>query len=423
LFSQIKQLLPARVDEVMGLLVEPHTLERNKIALTKRIVVENPQYQATFAGLQPTASSDVVVEHTGSINTSYIVLATSIYHSGSNGYADTGNTLANIVLRDHTVATEYLVEEVPLDQIGNSFDISQSPLSVFQLYGRGLAAETNSTGNTWTGLGQIVRPIADDNYFFQPVASAIGQSTSQLIVEYPLFNQYDILYNTIDVVITSKDQQSAGTVLSRCTLCILDDNNIVTELQSINKRFVYSSTNERSDTYNFTNIRIPAYSRFAIIIEYRNVSATGNVQTYIDRIQVNNIQLEKVYTSAIRPEIVNQGITPGYFKKVYHYSGSINTTDKILKNAYQATSQSLGLYYSSSLQPTNFQNDEILQYINPRYEGCKLIGSDINIGTNIAALNNMPVIEVYETNANQLIFTNNIALSNETRQPGNLRIR
>jgi hypothetical protein len=159
------------------------------------------------------------------------------------------------------------------------------------------------------------------------------------------------------------------------------------------------------------------------MIEYRNVMSSGTTRTRIDQIQVNNIQLEKVYTSAIRPEIVNQGITPGYFKKVFHYSGSINSPDKILRNAYQATSQSLGLYYSSSLQPTNFQNDEILQYINPRYEGCKLIGSDINIGTNIAALNNMPVIEVYETNANQLIFTNNVALSNETRQPGNLRIR
>jgi hypothetical protein len=423
LFSQIKQLLPARVDEVMGLLVEPHALERNKIALTKRVVVENPQYEVTFAGLQPTASSDVIIEHTGSINTSYIVSATSIYHSGSNGYADTGNTLANIVLRDHTVATEYLVEEVPLDQIGNDFDISQSPLSVFQLYNRGLAAETSDTGSVWTGLGQIQRAIADDNYNFQPYQTAVGKSTSQLIVEYPLFNQSDILYNTIDAVITSKDQQSGGSVLSRCTLCTLDDNNIVTELQSVNTRFSYTLGNERSDTYNFTNIRIPAYSRFAIIIEYRNVSATGTVQTYIDRIQVNNIQLEKVYTSAIRPEIVNQVITPGYFKKVYHYSGSINSSDKILRNAYQATSQSLGLYYSSSLEPTNFQNDEILQYINPRYEGCKLIGSDINIGTNIAALNNMPVIEVYETNANQLIFTNNVALSNETRQPGNLRIR
>jgi len=423
LFNQIKQLLPARADEAMGLLVEPHVLERNKIALTKRLVVENPQYNVLITGFRPSASSDVVTEYTGSIGSSYIVSANSIYHSGSGGYADTGNTLANIVLRDHVVPTEYLVEEVPLDQIGNAITSSESPLSVFQLYNRGLAAERGQTGSRWTGLGQIVRAINDDNYYFQPVAPAVGFATSQLVVEYPLFNQSDILYNTIDVIITSKDQQSTGTVLSRCTLCTIDDNNIITELQSVNTSFTYNGTFEQDNTYSFSNIRISAFSRFGVVIEYRNTSTSGTVQPYIDRIQVKNIQMEKVYTSGIRPDILNQTITPGYFRKVYHYSGSINTSDKVLKNAYQATSQSLGLYYSSSLEPVNFQNDEILQYVNPRYEGCKLVGADINIPTNISAINNMPVIEVYETNANQLIFTSDVALSNETREPGNLRIR
>ena len=137
------------------------------------------------------------------------------------------------------------------------------------------------------------------------------------------------------------------------------------------------------------------------------------------------LNLEKVYTSAIRPEVINQTLTSGYFKKVYHYSGSINTSDKILKNAYHATSQSLGLYYSSSLEPINFQNDEVLQYVNPRYNGCQLTGPGININSNIAAIGNMPVIEVYETNANQLIFTNTPAnrSTGNNREPGNLTVR
>jgi hypothetical protein len=422
LFNQIKQLLPARVDEAMGLLVEPHALERNKIALTKRIAVENPQYEVTFTGLQPTASSEYLPEYTASISTSYIVSADSIYHSGSNGYADTGNTLANIILRDHVVPTSYLTEEVPIDQIGNAIDISQSPLSVFVLNNRGLAAETNDSGNGWTFSSPVGRGINDDDYYFQ--ANQINnKSTSQLVIEYPLNNQFDILYNTINVVITSKDQLIDGTVLSRCSLCLIDENNIVTELQSINVSFTYSGATEQDNTYAFTDVYIPAYNRFGVIIEYRSLS--GFVQPYIDRIQVNNIQLEKVYTSAIRPDIDNQIITPGYFKKVFHYSGSINTSDKILKNAYHATSQSLGLYYSSSLEPVNFQNDEVLQYINPRYEGCRLVGPDINVNSNITAIGNSPVIEVYETNANQLIFTNtpvNRSTGNN-REPGNLTIR
>jgi hypothetical protein len=174
----------------------------------------------------------------------------------------------------------------------------------------------------------------------------------------------------------------------------------------------------------FNNIRIPAYTNFGIVLEFKTDVDADPLRLCITNLSTQ-LQLEKVYTSAIRPEVNNQIITPGYFKKVFHYSGSINTSDKILKNAYNATSQSLGLYYSSSLEPVNFQNDEVLQYINPRYEGCRLIGPDININSNIAAIGNTPVIEVYETNANQLIFTNtpvNRSTGNN-REPGNLTVR
>ena len=45
LFQQIKQTLPARAHTAMGLLVEPHALERSKVQLTKPIRYENPQYE------------------------------------------------------------------------------------------------------------------------------------------------------------------------------------------------------------------------------------------------------------------------------------------------------------------------------------------------------------------------------------------
>ena len=231
------------------------------------------------------------------------------------------------------------------------------------------------------------------------------------------------MYNTINVVITSKDQLSDGSVLSRCSLCLIDNNNIVTELQSINVSFTYSSNDEQDNTYTFTNVYIPAYNRFGVIIEYRSLLV--QVYPYIDRIQVNNIQLEKVYTSAIRPEILQNRTSKEFSTVVYHYSGSINTLDKILKNAYHATSQSLGLYYSSSLIPSEFNDDDILQINNAKYYGCQLTGPGININSNIAAINNTPVIEVYETNANQLIFTTTPEerTNGVFTQPGNLRIR
>jgi len=96
LFNQIKQLLPERVDENMGLLVEPHTLERAKVRITKQPAITNPQYDVTLPGQIPITTAEYI-QYTGSINVvENLISATSIYHSGSNGYADTGNLIANI---------------------------------------------------------------------------------------------------------------------------------------------------------------------------------------------------------------------------------------------------------------------------------------------------------------------------------------
>lgn len=348
----------------------------------------------------------------------------SIYHSGSNGYTDTGNTLANIVLRDHVVPTEYLVEEVPIDQIGNAVDKSLSITNISTQYSSGYAASLDLTGSAWIDTysqNGFIRPKFDDNSYIGTYDTAAGDASSRIIIEYPMFSQSDILY-TINVGIRSYDVDSGGTVRLKVSLVTIDNNGIVTDLTGIEKDITYSGTIERTDTFNFTNVRVPAFcERFGIAIEY---IAITQAQVFIDLVTFNNIQIEKVYTSAIRPEILQNRTSKEFMTIVYHYSGSIDTSDKILKNAYHATSQSLGLYYSSSLIPAQFNDDDILQINNAKYYGCKLTASDININSNIAAINNTPVIEVYETNANQLIFTeNSLAINNNQREPGNLRIR
>jgi hypothetical protein len=420
LFNQIKQLLPARVDEAMGLLVEPHALERNKIALTKRVIVENPQYEFTLPGLQPTASSDLATEYSASINTSYIVSADSVYNSGSNSYTDAGNTLANIVLRDHVVPTEYLVEEVPLDQIGNI--VTCSIVNNFYKLNSGIALENNVTGNVW----RLKLPYNTNFNNTTSASLASGDISSQLITEFNIFSQSDILYNNVTVTIDIRDVDDgvAPYLLSVCSLCLIDTNNVITYIttDSLN---INLQSDVNTITFTFNNIRIPAYTtRFGVALEFNNDIVNDTLKLCILRMNTT-VQLEKVYTSAIRPEILQNRTSKEFSTIVYHYSGSINTSDKILKNAYHATSQSLGLYYSSSLIPSEFNDDDILQINNAKYYGCKLTASDININSNIAAINNTPVIEVYETNANQLIFTTTPEerTNGVFTQPGNLRIR
>ena len=56
---------------------------------------------------------------------------------------------------------------------------------------------------------------------------------------------------------------------------------------------------------------------------------------------------------------------------------------------------------------------------NQKYEGCRLIGPGINLPTTINAIGQKPVVEVFETNPNTLIFNNQPNSTN----PGNLEVR
>jgi|TARA_R110001592_G_C13185389_1_gene751572 hypothetical protein len=96
LFNQIKQLLPERVDESMGLLVEPHALERAKVRLTKKPEVTNPQYDGRIEDPVKDVSGDTLLL-TGSIDSPINVTDTvQVYNVGSSGYSDSGNYLANL---------------------------------------------------------------------------------------------------------------------------------------------------------------------------------------------------------------------------------------------------------------------------------------------------------------------------------------
>jgi hypothetical protein len=114
-----------------------------------------------------------------------------------------------------------------------------------------------------------------------------------------------------------------------------------------------------------------------------------------------------------------------YKRVVYHYSGSNVSDDLQKRNAYHATSQSKGMFYSRSLDDACYRDDFFTQEQNMYYNGTQLVGPSINGATNIAALGNLPVIEVFETNPNQIFYSKRPAQSSagRIRVPGNISIR
>jgi hypothetical protein len=77
LFQQIKQLLPARVNARMGLLIEPNIFERSKVQVTYLPEIENPQYETIIND----SSSSIYAEADTYIDSALIDIIQNIIES------------------------------------------------------------------------------------------------------------------------------------------------------------------------------------------------------------------------------------------------------------------------------------------------------------------------------------------------------
>jgi len=272
LFGQIKQLLPERVDESMGLLIEPHALERVKVKLADKPKVSNPQYDSRIEDPVKNVSGDTLLLSASIDSPVTVTDSVQVYNVGSSGYSDTGNYLANM----HTLSN------------GDPYK-SSTYKHIYTLF----PYQTNYAEATALGL-----------------AMEITGTLSPL-------------------------------------------------------------------TY----------------------SPTGSV-------------------------ILDQRPSSIFKHDVLHYSGSA-LLNKRARNLFTEVSRSLGMgvpskyNYSRSLDETGYMDDFIRSTENLKYEGCRLTGPGINLPTTINALSLKPVVEIFETNPNTLIFNNQPNVTN----PGNLEVR
>jgi hypothetical protein len=84
-----------------------------------------------------------------------------------------------------------------------------------------------------------------------------------------------------------------------------------------------------------------------------------------------------------------------------------------------ADSASLGLYYSSSYTDADVTRTNGTGYYNSRYNGCKLIGSAINVDS-ANTIDGGPVVKVTVVSPNQLVFSNNQITTLDKSVTGNV---
>jgi len=401
LFNQIKQLLPERVDEAMGLLIEPHALERSKVQITRRPTITNPQYEALIPEPSPTASGEyllheAVIDDITPVTTGEHILYEGTIPSFTSGAADycTVEITPPDELVEYTASINNITQfALPVSSTTWSYSDNGLPESSFNVIPKYKLINllSDNTGTTLVGFNTVLGTIGN------------GDSSNVLLVHFDT-PQFDTHQNLTIKATTKPYSDSVPDNSGSITLSVYEiRNNVPYNLRSITQPIIFPDGSDINISASFDNVLLRSYTSYAIGVSFSNPSSPlTNFNPMLTELDIiaSIPKVCRVFNHAILDKC-----RPSYeFKQVVnHFSGS-GTGTYINQNAKHAVSQSLGLYYSQSLIPACYMDDVFAQIQNARYDGCKLTGPGINANTTIAAINNKPVVEVFETNANQLIF-------------------
>ena len=461
LFQQIKQLLPERVDENMGLLIEPHALERTKARLTKRPVIENPQYEVTIDDKEPvTSGSYSSLTSSISMTKDLIQSDTTAFHSGSGGYLDEGNYIARIsasnaepgVQSDYFTIDAPPIDEAPFVSSSATAVYSMIPKELEQPYG---AATSSRWGAYVMSLGDpnVNELFLANNDFLRATVTSsangsfVADTTDKLVIQYDTYSNFSTVRD-FNFRLASKDYDSAGKVDVFVQIFTTVDNQhgsylenyyqswsgrsfLVSEsairvnhvISEQTKTITYSSGNIRHDAFGFSNINIPPRTNLSFAIQFKKSTLSptdGTAEPSIDQIHMTQ-RIQKTGHSIIQEVIETPRPSKIFKEQVLHYSGSAAIGNKWKRNFDAAASESLGFgyHYSESFGITGYRDDFQQQTENQRYEGCRLSGPGINVASTIRAIDNKPVIEIYSVNPNELIYKD----QPDQGDSGNLMVR
>jgi len=449
IFNQIKQTLPERVDEATGLLVEPNTLERAKVQITKPIGVENPQYNMLIANQQPTWSGDYA-NYEGVIDQGESAVLTP----SATKFDDITDTINTIYTGSMNYCT---IETSPVDELV-SFTASINDLNYTQANGVNVdygnqkilfepssdASPANWTSNSSSGKFDLLQNIdngdsaVDGRYWLTTTLSDITSSSymsKQLRFAYDTMTQYDVKMRIKSEVIfapsSSITQATGETGNITAALVKLEDG--ADPNSRIMQVYDYQTTtyDNAQDGVNksfieFKSVLVPANTQlYGVYQFYTDIEGPTETQEYHLKRHAATVTTEEVCHSVKQHYIEDCRLSSIYDRKIYHYSGSSTISDKRLRDADGLVSRSLGLFYSESLETACYRDDFFETTERLFYAGTRLVAAGINLPTKDNALNGTPVIEVYEVNPNQLFYnrTPQQPGPGNTLDPGNITVR
>jgi hypothetical protein len=400
LFEQIKQLIPERADYVYGLLVEPHALERVKMPLYKGM--SNARENNIDVVLQPsivTSSGDFFPDYNATII--HPLSSSSDFISENKGSIVRPLSSSADFITEHLANIEYIVESDYCTVYTPPADERPSnTASLSDAYNKNSGASlpwSTTASSFFNALNE-----SGSYYVFNSITP--DETTSYLITRYNVNTQHDVHYN-FRVQLWSSDANGSSTGSCTIELLTINEGGVSTLLDEYTiPRINYTGISYRSDEVYFENVLVNAYNDLFVAIKFNNLNAAADFIPTVDRISVTRTVNEVCHTG-IFPFIDDCRPSYIYQKDIRYYSGSTTYSTRERRNTDHFLSQSLGLYYSSSVEHACYRDDFFTQVENLYYEGCRITAPDINVSVPLGGIGYGPVVTVWITNPNQLIYS------------------
>ena len=399
LFEQIKQLIPERADYVYGLLIEPHALERVKVPLYKGFAnaIEN-NINMSLVPAQATSSGEYFPDYTAVItrpisqSSDYIPeLIGTLTHPATASSEYLPEHIGNIaygVTSDYCTIFTPPVDERPRNSASLQLVYTASLGSADGWAGVGLSVLNDNTGSTYV----TTTGIMTDNQQSDELYSVFNVNT-----EYSV--DYDFIFN-----FKMSALYATGSYEVQTKVVIWSDDIPVETMISDN--IVTFNVTSSMATYSILHDHVsipPNTNNVALVTSITNRTG-GGTQPIIHDLNVTRIVNEVCHYGL---ETIIDRCRPSYIydQDILHYSGSDTYATRELRNADHFVSQSLGMYYSSSIKRACYHDDFYTSIQNLYYEGCRITAPDINVSVPLGGIGYSPVVTVWTTNPNQIIYS------------------
>jgi hypothetical protein len=163
IFDQIRQTLPARVNEILGVLVEPNVLERSKVKVVRNFSADSPE--KTVKDTTELSSSATPI---GSVNSYASVIKI--------GFEDDDGSMVETIEGEYNIENE--VDATQVEEYSSDLDINPSPIMQKNQYITQISSSR----------GFKPKPISE----YKKYSSLIGLPTSSLSIG------YDPIITTLD---------------------------------------------------------------------------------------------------------------------------------------------------------------------------------------------------------------------------------